>query len=188
MLEKFLKKSSWTDIVASAIFIILGIMLITNPGTIMSVISIVLGGMCIVIGVLRAIDYYSNNKQDNYLLAIAIVAIIAGIIIMFCAGLIASAFRIIIGIWIIYSGIMNFQTTIVWKDSKGNDLTAGPDSGSITIKIYGDIDNSEVGQFVLNHENNWTDSIDLPVGEGHNGKYKLYTYNGKRGGHRSFIK
>ena len=118
MLEKFLKKSSWTDIVASAIFIILGIMLITNPGTIMSVISIVLGGMCIVIGVLRAIDYYSNNKQDNYLLAIAIVAIIAGIIIMFCAGLIASAFRIIIGIWIIYSGIMNLQTTIVWKDSK----------------------------------------------------------------------
>lgn len=65
-----------------------------------------------------------------------------------------------------------------WKDSKGNDLAAGPDSGSITIKIYGDIDNSEVGQFVLNHENNWTDSIDLPVGEGHNGKYKLYTYNG----------
>lgn len=118
MLEKFLKKSSWTDIIASAIFIILGIMLITSPNTIMSMISIILGSISIIIGVLRVIDYFSNNKQDNYLLAIAVAAIIAGIIIMFCAGLIASAFRIIIGVWIIYSGIMNLQTTIVWKDSK----------------------------------------------------------------------
>ena len=118
MLEKFLKKSSWTDIVVSVIFIIFGAMIIASPGAIMSIISIVLGGICIVVGVLRAIDYFSTNKQDNYLLAIAIVAVIAGIIIMFCADIIASAFRIIIGIWIIYSGIMNLQTTIVWKDTK----------------------------------------------------------------------
>ena len=35
---------------------------------------------------------------------------------MFCADIILSVFRIIIAIWIIYSGIMNLQTTIVWKD------------------------------------------------------------------------
>lgn len=29
-----------------------------------------------------------------------------------------SVFRIIIAIWILYSGIMNLQTTIVWKDYK----------------------------------------------------------------------
>ena len=31
---------------------------------------------------------------------------------------IISFFRIIIGIWIIYSGIINLQTAIVWKDYK----------------------------------------------------------------------
>ena len=46
----------------------------------------------------------------------AIVAIITGIIIMFCSDIIMSIFRIIIAIWIIYSGIINLQTTIVWKD------------------------------------------------------------------------
>ena len=115
-MEKFLKKSSWTDIVISLIFILFGCMLISKPEAIMSAISIILGTICVVIGVLKLIDYFAGDKQDNYLLAIAIVAIIAGIIIMFCADIILSVFRIIIAIWIIYSGIMNLQTAIVWKD------------------------------------------------------------------------
>ena len=35
---------------------------------------------------------------------------------MFCADIILSIFRILIGIWIIYSGLMNLQTSMVWKD------------------------------------------------------------------------
>lgn len=118
MLEKFLKKSSWADIVLSLVFILFGAMLIISPNSIMSIISILLGGFCIAYGILRAIDYFSNGKQDNYLLAIAIVTIITGIIIMFCSSIILSVFRILIAIWIIYSGIMNLQTAIVWKDYK----------------------------------------------------------------------
>lgn len=118
MFEKFLKKSGWIDIIVSLLFILLGIMLITRPESIMAVISILLGAICIVTGVLKLIDYYSMNRQDNYILAVSIVAIITGIIIMFCSDLILSVFRIIIAIWIIYSGLMNLQTAIVWKDYK----------------------------------------------------------------------
>lgn len=118
MWKNFLKKSSWTDIVLSLIFILFGALLISKPDSIISMISIILGGIFIVIGVLRVIDYISTDRKDNYLLAIAVVAIIAGIVIMFCSELILSAFRILIGIWIIYSGIMNLQTAIVWKDYK----------------------------------------------------------------------
>lgn len=117
-MEKFLKKSSWTDIIVSFLFVLFGIMLITRPESIMSIISILLGAICTVMGVLKGIDYYASGKKDNYLLAISIVAIIMGIIIMFCADIILSAFRILIAIWIIYSGIMNLQTAIVWKDYK----------------------------------------------------------------------
>lgn len=115
-MEKFLKKSSWTDIIVSFLFILFGIMLVARPEVIMSMISILLGTICIIMGALKAIDYFASGKTDNYLLAIAIVAIIAGIIIMFCADIIASVFRILIALWIIYSGIMNLQTTIVWKN------------------------------------------------------------------------
>ena len=118
MFENFLKKSGWTDIIVSLLFILLGIMLIARPESIMAIISIVLGAIAIIIGVLKLIDYYSMGKQDNYILAVSIVAIITGIIIMFCSNIILSIFRIIIAIWIIYSGLMNLQTALVWKDYK----------------------------------------------------------------------
>ena len=37
---------------------------------------------------------------------------------MFCSDIILSAARIVIAIWILYSGILNLQTIIVWKDYK----------------------------------------------------------------------
>ncbi len=117
-MEKFLKKSSWADIIVSLLFILFGIMLMARPESIMSIISFLLGAICMVMGALKGIDYFASGKKDNYLLAIAVVAIIIGIIIMFCADIILSVFRILIAIWIIYSGIMNLQTTIVWKDYK----------------------------------------------------------------------
>ncbi len=117
-MEKFLKRSSWTDIVISILFILFGVMLIARPDTIMSVISILLGAICVLKGVLTGIDYFASDKKDNYLLAISIVAIIVGIIIMLCSEIIFSVFRILIAIWIIYSGIMDLQTVIIWKDYK----------------------------------------------------------------------
>ena len=118
MWKKFLKKSGWADIIISLIFVIFGIMLISRPEAIMSIISILLGGIFVVMGILKVVDYYSNGKQDNYLIALSVVMILIGVIIMFCADIIMSVFRILIGIWIIYSGIMNMQTAIVWKDFK----------------------------------------------------------------------
>lgn len=118
MLEKFLKKSSWTDIAVSFIFILFGAMLMMSPETVQAMIAILLGAVFIAMGIFRLINYIASGKTDRYSLSIGIVAIITGIIIMFCSGIILSVFRIIIAIWIIYSGIMNLQTTIVWKDSK----------------------------------------------------------------------
>lgn len=43
MWKKFLKKSSWTDIVVSLVFILLGVMLIANPEVITAAIAIILG-------------------------------------------------------------------------------------------------------------------------------------------------
>ena len=115
-MEKFLKKSSSTDMIVSFLFILFGMLLIARPDFFMSIVSFFLGGICIITGILKGIDYFAFGKKDNYLLSIAIVAIVAGVIIMFCADMIASIFRILIALWIIYSGIMNLQTTIIWKN------------------------------------------------------------------------
>lgn len=120
MLEKFLKRSTWTDMLISLIFVVFGLLLFVYPETIGNMISIIFGGIFVVMGVLRLIDYFANDKKDNYILAISISAIIAGVVIMFCSDVILSIFRILIAIWIIYSGIMDLQTTIIWKDYKSS--------------------------------------------------------------------
>lgn len=138
MWKKFLKKSGWTDIIVSLIFIIFGIMLISRPEEIVSVISILLGAIFVVMGILKIIDYYSNGKQDNYLVTIATVMILVGIVIMFCSNIILSVFRILIAVWIIYSGIMNLQTAIIWKDYKSRlwILTLLLAIATIVVGIY----------------------------------------------------
>lgn len=136
MLEKILKKASWSDIIISIGFIVMGILLVSNPDTIVSIIALILGGIFIAMGAFKIIQYVSGGKQDNYLLGIGVVAVIVGIVIMFCTGIILSMFRVIIGIWIIYSGIMNLQTAIVWKDYKSR-LWLTTIIGSIIVIIAG---------------------------------------------------
>lgn len=118
MFEKFLKRSNWTDIVISLLFAFLGILLIAKPVEMVSVISILLGTVLFMMGVLKLVDYFTSKDREDYLLTIALIAVILGVIVLFCADVITGIFRILLGIWIIAAGIKNFQTTLVWKDTK----------------------------------------------------------------------
>ena len=118
MFEKFLKRTNWTDIVISLLFVILGILLIMKPTEMISVISILLGAILFIIGFLKLVDYFTSKDKEDYLLTFALVAVVLGVIVLFCSDVITGIFRILLGIWIIASGIKNFQTSLVWKDTK----------------------------------------------------------------------
>lgn len=133
MLEKILKRASWTDIVISVFFVVFGILLVSNSGAIVSMISVILGGIFVAIGIFKIVEYVSQGKQDTYLLGIGCAAVLAGIVIMFATGIILSIFRIIVGIWIIYTGVMNLQTAAVWKDFKSRLWLATVIGSVITI-------------------------------------------------------
>ena len=45
-MERFLKKSSWSDIIISFLFVILGLALISRPEFVTSMISFILGTIC----------------------------------------------------------------------------------------------------------------------------------------------
>ena len=118
MFEKFLKRTNWTDIVISVLFVILGVLLIVKPSEMMSVISILLGMVLFIIGFLKLVDYFTSKDKEDYLLTFALVAAVLGVIVLFCSDVITGIFRAALGIWIIISGIRNFQTTLVWKEVK----------------------------------------------------------------------
>ena len=114
-MKNFLKKSGWVDILVSIIFAIIGIFMIAKTDLAIKIISYILGGLFIIMGVIKIVDYFvTKGKYDfyNYDLVYGIIAIIIGLITIFCSGLIESMFRIVIAIWIIYSGIMRLSLSL----------------------------------------------------------------------------
>ena len=118
MFEKFLKRSSWADIIISIIFVIFGALLIAKPDETVGAISIILGILFIAMGVLKLVEYYTSEPKEDYLLSVALVAVIFGVIILFASDSILSLFRIILGVWIIVTGVMDLQTILAWKQVK----------------------------------------------------------------------
>ncbi len=123
MFERFLKRANWTDIVISIVFLFLGILLMVKPNEMLAVISILIGSIFIIIGFLKIVDYFTSKDKEDYLLTMALISVIFGVIVLFCSDVIAGVFRIILGIWIIAAGLKDFQTALVWKDTKSGFWT-----------------------------------------------------------------
>lgn len=122
-MKNFLKKTGWVDILVSVIFAVIGIFMIINPDSALEILSYILGGIFILIGIVKLIDYFaSKGKYDfyNYDLVFGVIAIVIGIVTIFCSGLIESMFRIIIGLWIIYSGLMRLSLSLKLHAAKVN--------------------------------------------------------------------
>lgn len=114
-LEKVFKKTGWISILESAIFGILGAILIWNPNVIVKVIAYILGAIFIVVGLGKIINYFaSKGKYDfyNYDLIYGVIATVIGIISISYSSAISSVFRIIIGIWILYSSLIRLNLSI----------------------------------------------------------------------------
>lgn len=117
-IEKIFKKTGWISILESIIFAILGIILINNPEGTIKFVSYALGAIFIIVGIYKMINYISAKGKYsfyNYDFIYGLMAIIIGIITMVCSGAISSIFRIIIGIWIIYSSFMRMSLAIKLK-------------------------------------------------------------------------
>ena len=129
----FLKKSGWADILVSIAFAIIGIFMITKTELAMKIISYILGGIFITIGIIRSTSYFlSKGKYDfyNYDLIYGIIAIIIGLVTICCSGLIESVFRIVIATWIIYSGIIRLSLSF-----KLNAIQVGMWNVSLILSI-----------------------------------------------------
>ena len=80
-----------------------------------TVISILLGAIFIIIGFLKIVDYFTSKDKEDYLLTMALISVIFGVIVLSCSDVIVGVFRIILGIWIIAAGIKNFQQHLYGK-------------------------------------------------------------------------
>lgn len=117
-MENFIKKSGWTGIITSIIFAILGIVLIVNPNGVLKFVSVILATIFIVFGIVKIMQYFTakgNYNFYNYDFIYGIISIIVGIVTLCFLGTIETILRIIIGLWIIYSGIIRLDFSFKLK-------------------------------------------------------------------------
>lgn len=117
-LKSILKKSGWTSILESIVFAILGIILVCKPEGTVKMITLILGTVFIVTGICKIINYFSSkgiNDLFNYDLIYGLTSIVIGIIAMVYMNIIGSIFRIIIGIWIIYTAFVRINASLQIK-------------------------------------------------------------------------
>ncbi len=113
-LQKILKKSGWISLVESVIFAIIGIVLMQNPEGTVKVITYVLGAIFILAGIYKIVEYlYEKGRGGlySYNIVYGLMAVVIGIVTMVFSGTIGALFRIIIGIWIIYSSLLRMTTS-----------------------------------------------------------------------------
>ena len=117
-MKNILKKSGWIDILISIAFALIGIFMIVKTDLAIKIISYVLGGIFIVIGIVKVISYFvSKGKYDfyNYDLVYGLLACILGVVTIIYSSTIGTIFRIMIGIWIIYSSFIRISLSVKLK-------------------------------------------------------------------------
>lgn len=101
--------SNIMSLIYSIIFFILGAIIYTKPEAIILFVSYVIGGIIILIGTFKCIKNYLDVKKDNNTsskeMISGIALVVIGLVFILLAGVIEALVRLIIGGWILFSGI-----------------------------------------------------------------------------------
>lgn len=105
----FFKKVSIASIITSIAFGILGLVILFNPYETLTFLSLIIGIIIMIIGIAKIISYAvlkSNSEFSNLDLIYGIIAIIISVIMIANIDAIITIIRVILGIWIAYTGVM----------------------------------------------------------------------------------
>ena len=143
----FFKKVSVASILTSIAIGILGLIILFNQNETIALLSLILGIIIMIIGIGKIISYIILRKESNfsnYDLIYGIIAIVISIIMLANANAFATIVRVIIGIWIAYTGIMKLIYALNLKSLSSSSWIAVMIMAIITIiaGVYIAIDSS----------------------------------------------
>ncbi len=111
-IEKKLKQSSYESIFVSCVTIFLGVIMILFSNSVTNILSYLLGIILVINGLFKIyyyVMYEGKYNVFNYDLSFGILYIILGIICIIFKTELQSVFRIIIGVSVVYEGILNIS-------------------------------------------------------------------------------
>lgn len=112
-IKKGMNKIFNVSMITSVIILVFGIFLFIQPDTIIRLVSVVLGGIILIPGIISLIDYFRNKYQPS--LISGIVTIIISLILIINTELVASILPFVLGIYFIINGINRLQYALEIK-------------------------------------------------------------------------
>ena len=108
-----IKKSAWSAAIESLSIVVLGLLFIIWPDTMVKVLAYIVGAFFIIKGGFQIITYYMEKGQRDYFnngLLFGVVSVLIGITALLIGENIASVFRVIIGVLVIYESLVRINT------------------------------------------------------------------------------
>ena len=102
-------KISINNLIYALLFLTFGIILLTSTEDLISIASKVIGSVIVIVGIVKTLIYvYRKGKFENYNLnelIIGLLLICFGTMLIVISSTLSFTIRVIIGIWIVFSGI-----------------------------------------------------------------------------------
>ncbi len=110
-----IKRSAWSAVIESLALIVLGILFIILQETMVRVLAYIIGIFFIVKGGFQIVTYFMEKGQNDFFnnnLLSGVVAILIGVAALVVGEDIATVFRVILGIIIIYESLTRINTAL----------------------------------------------------------------------------
>jgi len=108
-------------LISSILFLILGAIMYTKPDAVVIITTYVFGGLLVLVGLFKCVKNYLDVKKDNTIssteMVVGIILSVLGVICIFLAGVVEALVRLVIGGWMIFSGI-NGLINALYLDKK----------------------------------------------------------------------
>ena len=107
-----IKKTAWASIIESLILIVLGVLLVACSDVVIKILAYLVGAFFIIKGAYQIVSYYIEKGQNDFFndgLLSGIIFVLIGIVSVIMGESIASVFRVILGIIIIYEALVRIN-------------------------------------------------------------------------------
>lgn len=112
-----------STIVVAALYILLGVCLMLRPETSLTTLCYLLGGVTLLLGIIKIIGYFSKNLYClafQFDLVMGILAVIFGLLLLFHPRFITAILPFVVGVFVLLGGLLAIQSA---RDSRAFGLS-----------------------------------------------------------------
>ena len=117
-----MKNNKRNEIIVSVLLFIIGTIIFIWANKVTNTISLIIGILLIVFGILRGVNFFISKNNNTISLLAAIIILVMGIVLILRPSIISEIISFVVGIYILLSSLSNLNITLNNKRSNNYHL------------------------------------------------------------------